>query len=342
MKKVLAFLLVGVMSIGLLAGCGSKRDDGGKQANVSQTSAEQEAEPKADEDQPFIGISVPKAVTGWTAAATYYAEAYCKANNLNYKLVQAESTNDQANQIDELISQKPDVIVLLPINDELATAAQTIKDAGITLVNYDRTLGSVEPDYYLAGDNPGCGEKGADWMVEQLGTDFTVVVCSITSWGNIAEERKVGFEERLKEIAPDAKIIGEYASESASQEDGLKLMADVLQSNPEVDGIFLVDDEQACGAVQAIQEAERTDIKALYAAGGGSANYLNRIKDSSYPIATASYYPSMITDAIAIAVDVSTGAASHDAKTIEEAVVINADNLDAWKESVGYDPKSPY
>ena len=50
----------------------------------------------------------------------------------------------------------------------------------------------------------------------------------------------------------------------------------------------------------------------------------------------------MIADAIGIAVDVSTGAASHDARTIEEAVVISAENLDEWKASIGYDPDAPY
>lgn len=340
MKKVLAILLAGVLCLGVFAGCGSK-DDSQAQPGGSEPSAAAEENKGGSDDDMLIGISVPKASTGWTAAVTFYAEKYCEDNGINYKLVQAESTNDQANQIDDLISMKPDAIVLLPINDELATAAQTVKDAGIPLVNFDRTLGATEPDYYYAGDNPACGEKGAEWMVETLGDEFTVAVCSVTSWGNIAEERKNGFEEKLKEIAPNATIINEYASESASQEDGLKLMTDVLQANPEIDAVFLVDDEQACGALQAIQEANRTDIKALYAAGGGASTFLNKIPDSTFPIATVSYYPTMIGDSIQIAVDVLQGK-SHDAKTIEDPVVITKDNMDEWKASVGYDPEAPY
>lgn len=339
MKKVLAILLAGVLCLGVFAGCGSKDD--GQAAKGDQPSTATEENKGGSDDDMLIGISVPKASTGWTAAVTFYAEKYCEDNGINYKLVQAESTNDQANQIDDLISMNPDAIVLLPINDELATAAQTIKDKGIPLVNFDRTLGATEPDYYLAGDNPGCGSNGADWMVETLGDDFSVAICSVTSWGNIAEERKVGFETRLKELAPNAKIVGEYASESASQEDGLKLMTDVLQANPELDAVFLVDDEQACGALQAIQEANRTDIKALYAGGGGAGTFLNKIPDSSFPIATVSYYPTMIGDSIQIAVDVLQGK-SHDAKTIEDAVVITKDNLEEWKSSVGFDPDAPY
>lgn len=335
MKKVLALLLTGVLCLGVLAGCGGKSD-----GNNGATSAGNEKKTEASGDD-LICISVPKASTGWTAALTFYAEKYCKENSINYKIVQAESTNDQANQIDDLISMKPKAIVLTPINDELATAAQKIMDEGITLVNFDRTLGSVTPDYYYAGDNKQCGASGADWLVETLGKDFSVAVVSVTSWGNIAEERKVGFEERLKEIAPDAKIVNEYASESASQEDGLKVMADILQANPKLDAVFCVDDEQACGIFQAISEANRTDIKGLFAAGGGATNFLNKIPDSSFPIASVTYYPSMITSAIQIAVDVSNGK-THDAKTIEQPVIIDAKSLDQVKETLGYDPSSPY
>lgn len=341
MKKVLAILLAGVLCLGVFAGCGNKEADKAPSAAKGETSAAAEENKGDAGDDYLIGISVPKASTGWTAAITYYAEKYCEENGINYKIVQAESTNDQANQVDDLISQKPDAIVMNPMNDELATAAQKIMDEGIILVNFDRTLGGVTPDYYYAGNNPQCGAAGADWMVEKLGTDFSVAIISATSWGNIAEERKVGFQERLKEIAPDAKVVGEYASESASQEDGLKIATDVLTSNPELDAIFLVDDEQACGALQAINEANRTDIKALYAAGGGAATFLNKIPDSSFPIATVTYYPTMICDAIQVAVDVIHGE-TRDAETIETPVVIDADNLEEVKESLGVDPNAPY
>lgn len=349
MKKVLAMMMIGLLSVGTLAGCGKSGNNTGNEAPAEATEEAVDTSAPAEEataaaTDALIGISVPKAVTGWTAAVSYYAEKYCQDNGLNYKLVQAESTNDQANQIDDLISQSPAAIVLLPINDELATAAQTVEDADIPLVNFDRTLGSVTPDYYYAGDNPGCGAKGADWVAETIGADesFNVVICSVTSWGAIADQRKEAFKERLAEVAPNATILNEYASESASQEDGLKLMADVLQSNPQIDAVFLVDDEQACGALQAIDEAGRTDIKALYAAGGGATNFLNRIPGASFPIATVSYYPSMIQSAIQIAVDVVSDGPAHDATTIEDPVVIDATNVDSWKESIGYDEKAPY
>ena len=49
----------------------------------------------------------------------------------------------------------------------------------------------------------------------------------------------------------------------------------------------------------------------------------------------------MITSAIQIAVDVSNGK-THDAKTIEQPVIIDAKSLDQVKETLGYDPSSPY
>lgn len=345
MKKVLALALIGLMSVGLLAGCGSS--GGGDAAPAASAGGEAASAPaEASGDGPLILVSTPKAVTGWTAAVTYYAEKYLEENGINGSVTAAESTNDQANNIDDMLSQNPDAIVLLPINDELATAAQTVEDAGVTLVNFDRTLGSVTPDYYYAGDNPGCGKKGAEWMQQQFGDEeFTVVLLTVTGWGSIAEQRVEGFKEELANLCPNATILngGEaYGSETASQEDGLKLMTDVLGANEQIDAVFLVDDEQAVGALQAIDEQGRDDIKALYAAGGGATVFLNKIPASSFPIATCSYYPTMIQSAIQIAVDVATGAAEHEATTIEDPVIIDSTNVDTWKTSIGYDENAPY
>lgn len=344
MKKALALALIGLLSIGLLAGCGAGGGDAAPAGSAGNEAASAPAE--ASGDGPLILVSTPKAVTGWTAAVTYYAEKYLEENGINGSVTAAESTNDQANNIDDMLSQNPDAIVLLPINDELATAAQTVEDAGVTLVNFDRTLGDVTPDYYYAGDNPGCGKKGAEWMAQQFGDEeFTVVLLTCTGWGSIAEQRIEGFKEDLATLCPNATILngGEaYGSETASQEDGLKLMTDVLGANEQIDAVFLVDDEQAVGALQAIDEQGRTDIKALYAAGGGATVFLNKIPDSPFPIATCSYYPTMIQSAIQIAVDVATGAAEHEPTTIEDPVIIDATNVDTWKESIGYDPNAPY
>ena len=335
-KKILSILLCAVLVAALLAGCGQKSENEG-------TDGENEANTQKESDEKVLGISVPKASTGWTAAIQYYAERYCKDHNINAKIVAAENTNEQANQIEELINMKCDTILLLPINDELATAAQKIMDAGITLVNFDRTLGATEPDYYVGGDNPGVGVEGAKYLKDKLGDSYKVVITGISGWGAISEERIQGYKETLKEISPNVEILGEYSAENASQEAGLALMTDILSANPEIDAVFSADDELGIGLTQAIKEANRTEIKAVIG-GGGAKGYMAKMTSDDFKdvwLATATYSPSMITDAIDVAQKVLNGE-TCDAKTIIPCELVDKENVKEWRSSNNIDDNAPY
>ncbi|PWJ50600.1 ribose transport system substrate-binding protein [Faecalicatena contorta] len=333
-KRIISVLLCTAMAVFMAAGCGTDKSSAGKSDEKEKTE---------DSSKKLLGISVPKASTGWTAAAQYYAEKYCKENNINANIVAAESTNEQANQIEELINMKCDTILLLPINDELATAAQKVMDAGITLVNFDRTLGSTEPDYYIGGDNKGVGVDGAKYLKEKLGDSYTVVITGISGWGAISEERIQGYKETIKEISPDVEILGEYSADNASQEAGLALMTDILSANPKVDAVFSADDELGIGLTQAILEAKRTDIKAVIG-GGGAKGYMAKMASPDFEniwLGTATYSPSMITDAINVAFKAMNGE-EVDKNTIIPCDLVDRDNVEQWRKDKNIDENAPY
>lgn len=336
-KRILAALLCVSMAAFMAVGCGTDKSSSNKSDKTEKT------EDKAETSEKLIGISVPKASTGWTAAVQYYAEQYCEENDINANIVAAESTNEQANQIEELIDMKCDTILLLPINDELATAAQKVMDAGITLVNFDRTLGSTEPDYYIGGDNKGIGVEGAKYLKDKLGDKYTVVIAGVSGWGAISEERIAGYKETIKEITPDVEILGEYSADNASQEAGLALMTDILSANPEVDAVFSVDDEMGIGLTQAIQEAKRTDIKAVIG-GGGAKGYMAKMTLPEFKdiwLGSATYTPNMITDAIDVAMKAMNGEKSEKT-TIIPCDLVDRDNVEQWRKDKNIDEKAPY
>ncbi len=333
-KKIFAVLLCMTMTVALAAGCGSKK------SSDSSSGGKKKAEESSEK---LLGISVPKASTGWTAAVQYYAEKYCKENNIDAKIVAAESTNEQANQMEELINMKCDTVLLLPINDELATAAKKVMDAGITLVNFDRTLGSTKPDYYIGGDNKGIGVDGAKYLKDKLGDSYTVVIAGVSGWGAISEERVQGYKDTIKEISPDVKVLGEYSADNASQEAGLALMTDILSANPEVDAVFSADDELGIGLTQAIKEANRTDIKAVIG-GGGAKGYMAKMTSPDYKdiwLGSATYSPSMINDAIDIAVKVMNGE-KCDESTIIPCDLVDRENVEQWRKDKNIDESAPY
>jgi len=291
----------------------------------------QSAPEQEEESAPLIGISLPAADHGWVAAVSYYAEKTAQELGMNYKLVTSSDPNQQASQIEELISMECAAIVLFPHNNELTVAAQKILDAGIPLINFDRKV-DVDATCYLAGDNPGIGANGAEYIAEKLGGKGNVVIAHVPAYGSIDVERVDAFKEVIAEKYPDIKIIGDYGAPSSSKEDGLKMMTDILTANPQIDAVYSMDDELSMGLFQAITEAKRTDIKAI-TGGGGAQDYFDLMQTTDVNLASALYSPSMISECVKIANDLVNNGVTPEKEIIIPATIVDkanvADYLDA-------------
>ena len=159
-----------------------------------------------------------------------------------------------------------------------------------------------------------------------------IPICMLSS-GSVSELRKQGFEEKMKEIAPDMELLT-YATKF-TREDGLKDFADVLAANPQIDAVFSMDDETSIGVLQAIEEANRTDIKVV-TGGGGCQEYFGMIADEQYKDlgpASALYSPSMVQDAIKTAIDLMNGGSAEPVVVIPTTIVSAANVADYLDEN---------
>jgi ribose transport system substrate-binding protein len=291
-------------------------------------------------DKPLVGIAVPEAPTGWVAAVQWTAKNKADELGLNYRLVASASTNDQANQLEELVAMGCKIIVLFPHNDELAVAAKRVMDAGVTLINFDRTLGSTKPDYYVAGNNYNMGVAGGEYIIEKLGGKGKVVIVYTPNLGNIFEERKQGFMDSIQN-QPGIEVIGTYTPENASAEAGLAIMSDVLTQNPQIDAIYSSDDESSIGMLQAIKEAGRKDIKAI-TGGGGAQNYFKLF--AQYPDIWASsqtYAPYMMNTCVEMAAGLLEGK-TYPKETIVPTSCVDRETYQAYLDANGITPSAPY
>jgi len=349
MKKVLMIVLCLVLAVGLVACSNNQPAETETPDTTQDTQAPADESPVQEEtpadEKPLVGISVPQAPTGWVAAVQWAAEQTAKRLNLNYKLLAAENEGDQGNDIDDLIQMGCKIIVLFPHNDTLAPSAQKIMDAGITLINFDRTLGDVVPDYYVAGDNRQMGVIGAEYIGEKLGGTGKVVIANIPAYGAIFTERVNGFKDTIAEKFPNIEIVGPadgYAAQNGSPEEGLRIMTDALTANPVFDGIYSTDDELSIGLIKAIEEQGRMgDIKVI-TGGGGSQAYFKVMEQ--YPdmyISSQTYDPYMMIKAVEIAAGLLEG------KTFEQRTIIPPKNLDktnyqAWLDENNITSDAPY
>lgn len=351
MKKIISLLLVLVLVVGCFAACGGDNGssssseagnsssessaDSSSEASAEDSSSEASASETDSGEKYKVGILAPAVTHGWVAGVAYYAQERCEelSDTVEYKLLTSNNAEEMTNQIDELKNWGVQAVVAFPQWEGMEDPIKELVDAGIPVVNFDIVI-DVDGVYHVAGDNVDMGTQSAQYIVDKIGTTGKVVVLEVPSSGSVSELRKKGFDEKIKEIAPDMEIA--YYSTKFTREDGLKDFADVLAANDKIDAVFSMDDETSIGVLQAISEAKRTDIKVV-TGGGGCQEYFNMMPENEEIwIQSALYSPDMVKDAVDMAVALLKG------ETVEQEKIIPTTVVDRENCADYLDEKSPY
>ena len=284
----------------------------------------------AEEPAIKVGIAAPDVTHGWVAGVAYYAEKYCVDNGLEYKVHTSADAAEMQAGLEDLVAWGATVIVSFPQWAGMETAMQEIIDAGIPVVNFDVDV-DCEGIYKVTGDNYDMGYQSAKYIVEKVGEAANIAVLDVPSSGSVCELRKQGFYDYLAEIEYDISNIQEFQLESFARSDGLTAAADILEKMPVIDAFYSMDDETSIGTIQAINEAGRTDIKAI-TGGGGCQEYFNIIaseEGAAVGAASALYSPAMIQDAIQVAIKLMNGEEAEPVIVIPTTIV-SAENVEEF------------
>lgn len=328
MKKLIALLLAAMMVFALCA-CGASEEPAAEEQPAAEAPAEDAAEAPAEEEAPVIkvGIAAPDVTHGWVAGVAYYAEKYCKDNNLEYKITTSADAAEMTAALQDLMAWGATVVVSWPQWTGMETALQEVIDAGIPVVNFDVDV-ACEGIYKVTGDNYDMGYQCAKYISDKVGDGAIIAVMDVPSSGSVCELRKEGFYAYMDEIGYDQSNIFEVTLDGFPRDDGLAVMADILEKYPQIDAVFSMDDETSIGCIQAITEAGRTDIKAI-TGGGGCQEYFRMIADEQYAdlgLCSALYSPAMVQDAIKTAIDLLNGGTAEPTVVIPTTIV-SADNV---------------
>ena len=330
MKKFLALMLALCMVFALCA-CGQQAaPTTTEEAPAAEAPAAEDAAPAAEEaaaPEIKVGIAAPAVTHGWVAGVAYYAEKYCKDNGLEYKVSTSADAAEMQAGLSDLVEWGATLIVSFPQWEGMETAMQEIIDSGIPVVNFDIDV-DCQGIYKVTGDNYDMGYQSAKYIVDKVGDAATIVVLDVPSSGSVCELRKQGFYDYLNEIGYDQSNIFESQEDGFTRDNGLKDMADLLEKYDHIDAVYSMDDETSMGAIQAITEAGRTDIKAI-TGGGGCQEYFNMIADPQYAdlgLCSALYSPAMIQDAIRTGIALLNGE-TPDAVVVIPTTIVSADNV---------------
>jgi ribose transport system substrate-binding protein len=297
-----------VMAAALLAlggaACGGDDDNDDSANNGGGTTTQSSGQGGSNDGPVTIVASVPPTDHGWLGAISKNAqEAADQFDDVEFRLLEAADSDSQAQQIEQVISDKPDALVVLPQDGEALTpVAQKAEAAGIPVINVDRTFSS--PDAATAtilGDNYQIGVSAADYIADELKCKGNVVEIQGLAGISVTEERSKGFAEQLKKACPDggvevvAKQPGDFNPDT-----GLKVMENILQAQDQIDAVYTHDDDMAQGVVQAIRNSGRDDDMFLTGVGG-SQDAMAQIEEGGLYRATFLYNPSMAASAVNMA-----------------------------------------
>ena len=215
-----------------------------------------------------MGFAQVGAESGWRTANTKSIQESAKAAGIDLKFSDAQQKQEnQIKAIRSYIQQKVSVIAFSPVVETgWDTVLKEAKDAGIPVILTDRSVDSKDTSLYvtfLGSDFVKEGEKAGEWAVKEFGTTETnVVEIQGTTGAAPAIDRKSGFESAIK-ASPNIKIIASQTGDF-TRAGGKQVMEAFLKSNPKIDLVYAHNDDEALGAIEAIEAAGKVpgkDIK---------------------------------------------------------------------------------
>jgi ribose transport system substrate-binding protein len=326
-------LLIGGAAVGagvLLSACTSNE----AAPTNTQTQAANQGNPNSEPGKTVkIGFSAPAADHGWLAAITNNARAQAEAYS-DVEFLTVEAGADAAAQraaLDTLISQRPDVIVMLPHDGaELTASGLQAMEAGIPVVNLDRAFTqALAYRTQIKGDNYGMGVSAGNWIAAQMqekGISNPVIaeIAGIDAL-ELTQERSNGFREALQVhgFSVANRRAAEFTADSGQRE-----AANLLQALPKIDAIWNHDDDQGIGVLAAISQANRSEF--IMVGGAGSRAAIEAIQaDNSVLKATVTYSPSMASSAISLARLIGQGKGMSDLVELEvpKEIILSSETI---------------
>lgn len=163
-------------------------------------------------------------------------------------------TKKQIDQVNNFIASKVDVIVIEAVDsDAIVPGIEAANQANIPVICLvcDATGGDF---IYVGSDNYQCGQAQAEFYNEALPENAKIVYLAGTPGLTHSNLRHDGFFENFKR--DDVEVVAELSA-NFEREEGMKIMQDLIQAHPQIDGVVSANDQMALGAVQALKAADR-------------------------------------------------------------------------------------
>ncbi|BDX32086.1 xylitol-binding protein [Mycobacterium antarcticum] len=234
----------------------------------------------ANSDTTRVGVTVYD-MSSFITAGKEGMETYAKANNI--ELVWNSANNDvstQASQVDSLINQGVAAIIVVPVQaDSLAPQIQAAKAKDIPLLAVNAALDSPDLAGNVQPDDVAAGAQEMQMMADRLGGKGNIVILQGPLGGSGEINRGKGIDQVLAKY-PDIKVLAKDTANWKRDEAVNKMKNWISSFGPQVNGVVSQNDDMGLGALQALKEANRTDVPIVGI--DGIEDGLNAVKSGEF------------------------------------------------------------
>ncbi len=196
----------------------------------------------------------------------------------------------QLSDVEDMIVRGIDLLLFNAVDSDAAEPAVVMaKEAGIPVVCLDVDAAGPR-DMFIGSDNYQAGVLCGEYTVERLNGEGKVVIINGTPITSV-RNRYRGFKDVISNY-PGIEVVAEQNGETNLTK-SLEVMENVLQSQPEIDAVFGINDPTALGILAAVESAGREDE--MFITGvDGSPDGVQAILDGTAMLATSAQNPAKI------------------------------------------------
>ena len=167
--------------------------------------------------------------------------------------------NEQTRMAEDAINQKADAILLAPSDPAaLAPVAAKIKEANIPLILIDSAISTEDYDAFFSTDNEAAGALAGETFAKLVNGRGKIGIVHAQPSSTTAIARGKGFENKIKEIAPNIQIVSVQYSDGDKAR-ALNIATDIMTANPDLVGFFTSNEGSTIGVARAIEDMGKKD-----------------------------------------------------------------------------------
>ena len=289
-----------------------------------------------------IGVSLPtQRDIGWVRYKQGLEDAAKKRGINLFVQVADQDASIQASQVENLISQKIDVLILAP-QDAAAAASlvNTAHKAGVKVISLDRLVLNSNLDMYVSFNNVKIGELQGQYLAK-LVPKGNYVLLSGAPTDNNSKLLKDGAMIHLQPLIKkgDVKVVTEQPITDWQPSVAQKIMENALTANKNNIQAVLAPNDNTAGAVVQALAAQKLAGKVIVTGQDGELTAAQRIVAGTQTMTVYKDQKKLAAEAIKVAIEmaenktVNTNGKTNNGKidvpsVLLEPVVVDKHNID--------------